>query len=374
MAGSGGKSGTDLIRLLQDNPQEFEFFQAVRLLEMRAMSAPGSRRIPVGSDGPVSDECIRFRALVSLCFPAGQISSVKPRNVAERQTGYNQSTPETDQNPPQYEMTVPFMGLAGPGGALPQHYTSLIIERSHSRNRDYALQEFFDLFNHRMISLFCRAWEKYRFPIAYERSLRDSMRQDDLFTQCLCSIIGTGISPLRERFSFDDQHILAYGGLFAQTTRSAVGLEQILSDCFRLPATIQQFIGHWLQLAREEQSCLPSKTNRFGQNLVLGDDAVAGTRVWDVQCRFRVVFGPLTWSVFRTLLPGSRKLQEITEVIRFYAGINRDFDIQFVLKPDEIVPCRLGSTDTYEPRLGWTTWMDASTPRDQDVRDVVLRF
>ena len=39
------------------------------------------------------------------------------------------------------------------------------------------LRDFLDIFNHRLISLFYRAWEKYRFPIAYER------RDEDTFSQ-----------------------------------------------------------------------------------------------------------------------------------------------------------------------------------------------
>ena len=35
--------------------------------------------------------------------------------------------------------------------------------------RNQGLREFLDIFNHRLISFFYRAWEKYRFPIAYER-------------------------------------------------------------------------------------------------------------------------------------------------------------------------------------------------------------
>ncbi len=67
-------------------------------------------------------------------------------------------------------MAVACLGLFGPSGSLPDHYTSLVIQRL--RQHDFALRDFLDLFNHRTISLFYRAWEKYRFTIAYERPHR----------------------------------------------------------------------------------------------------------------------------------------------------------------------------------------------------------
>ena len=377
MADSGGKSDADLIQELLKSPQDFEFFQAVRIIERMVVETSRGQRTPVGVDGDAASECVRFRTLASLCFPLGQIAAVKLQSGPTRTTepDVSESPVETPEPaPPHFEMTVPFMGLTGPGGALPQHYTSMVIERAHLRNKDYALGEFFDLFNHRAISFFYRAWEKYRFPFAYERSLRDGIRQDDLFTRCLMSVTGLNIEHLRDRFSFEDQTIVAYGGLFASATRTATGLEQILRDCFSRKAVVEQFVGHWLQLAEENQSCLPSRVRVFGQNLQLGEDAVVGEYTWDIQSRFRVVLGPLNRKEFLALLPGEAELQSVTELIRFYAGINRDFDVQLILQKEEVPACRLVDDSSYEPRLGWTTWLPTAAQRDTDSRDVTFRF
>ena len=75
-------------------------------------------------------------------------------------------------------MRVNFMGLHRPSGVLPLPYSDLVNERL--RARDSALRDFFDIFNHRIISLFYLAWEKYRFSIPYERGERD------LFSQLRC--------------------------------------------------------------------------------------------------------------------------------------------------------------------------------------------
>ena len=111
-------------------------------------------------------------------------------------------------------MTVNFMGLIGPLGVLPQYYTELVISRG--RAKDNAIRDFFDIFNHRMISLFFQAWQKYRFTVAYERGERDR------FSHHLLDLIGLGTEGLQNRQSVADDSLIYYAGLLAQQPRSAV--------------------------------------------------------------------------------------------------------------------------------------------------------
>src|SRR5579872_5836244 len=136
---------------LRDRPWEFSFFQAARLLHLLA----GVKQ-PLGSFNPSSREPVRLATRPSLSFPPSEIHSLEER---------------VDQPP---KMTVNFFGLDGALGVLPTRYTELIAERLAAR--DTTLRDFLDIFNHRMISLLYRAWEKYRFPVAYERG------GDDAFT------------------------------------------------------------------------------------------------------------------------------------------------------------------------------------------------
>ena len=152
MAGGNREPSSDLIQELLNSAEQFEFFQAVRLIERAVGEQDRASRISrIGGDGGPAAEPVRFRAMASLSFPSGQISRIDP-GVS------SQETPARDAGdrrlPIPLEMTVPFLGLTGPNGVLPAHYTSLLIERSHLRNKDHALREFFDLFNHRVISLF----------------------------------------------------------------------------------------------------------------------------------------------------------------------------------------------------------------------------
>ncbi len=312
-----------LEEILFAQPYRFDFFQAVRLLEKVY-----EERRPVGQEAHVAQEIVRFRTPVNLAFPASQISALKREE-------------ETENEPNAAQMTVAFMGLTGPSGVLPHPYSELLMERL--RNKDAALHEFFDLFNHRVISLFYRAWEKYRFPIAFERG------RDDRFTEFLFDLTGLGTRGLRNRFSFQDEGLLSYAGLIANKPHSASAINGILSDYFGVPAQLEQFKGQWLKLEEESYSRLGTANHELGISTVIG------TRVWDSQSKIRVRFGPIKFEQFEAFLPNGSAYNPATELTRFLIGQEFDFDVQLILKKEDAPACRLKPSTP--PLLGWTTWL-----------------
>jgi type VI secretion system protein ImpH len=253
-------------------------------------------------------------------------------------------------------MIVAFMGLTGPLGVLPHQYTELLMDRA--RYRDTALWSFFDIFNHRLISLFYRVWEKYHFPVAYERTGEDS------FTAYLFDLIGLGTNGLRERFSFRDQGLLFYSGLIAQRPHSATAIDAVVSDYFGVPANVVQFPGEWLNLG-------DNVTALGAANSQLGMSTIAGSRVWSDQSKFRMRIGPMALKEFSRFVPVGTAYKPVTEIVRFLSGLEFEFDVQLVLKRDE-VPFSILASDDNAPRLGWTSWLKTSDfPNDDD--QVILR-
>ena len=372
MAATGGRDRTSVADALRREAHRFDFFQAVRLLETMAQEAPeesGQRRAPVGQDHRPDAEVVRFRALPSLSFPTGSIAELRsPEAAGPGQPAPGQPGPGQPAPPP--DMVVACLGLFGPSGPLPLHYTALVIQRS--RERDYSLRDFLDLFNHRTISLFYRAWEKYRFPIGYERLQRArETAGEDLFTQCLYCLIGWGTGGLRGRLALDDEALLFYAGHFAHFPRSALALELILADYFELPVGMRQFRGQWLYLSAEDQARLPSGRPPPGSEKRLGDNLVVGQRVWDVQSKFRVRLGPLGYREFCRFMPSGDALPPLCQMVRSYAGPQWDFDVQPVLRGAEVPWCRLGGPAADGARLGWNTWI-RSGALEYDVDDAVF--
>ena len=340
MATEIGRTDHSLTDVLFEEPYRFEFFQAVRLLERIA-----PERRPVGRYSEPATEAVRFRTRASLGFAPSQIHGLA-------RAGENQAAPS--------QMTVAFMGLAGRAGVLPHHYTEMLIERA--RYKDTALADFLDLFNHRMISLFYRAWEKYRFPVAYERGAGDR------FTEFLFDLVGMGTRGLRKRQSFRDEILLFYGGLFAARPHSASAMEAIIEDYFGAPARVAQFSGQWLKLDDD------SLTRLGGEQAALGVTAVAGARVWDVQSKFELQLGPLTFKAFTGFLPDGTAFKPAAELTRLLAGLEFDFDVRLTLKAEEVPGCVLTTRAKRAPRLGWTTWLKTNAFTEDDSQVVLTDF
>jgi type VI secretion system protein ImpH len=334
MASESGRPDPSLKDVLFEEPFRFDFFQAVRLLELAY-----PERKPVGRSTRPREEAVRFRSHVSLSFPPSAIQDLEQ--------------PREDDGPAR--MTAAFMGLAGPLGVLPLHYTELLIERA--RRHDYALRDFFDLFNHRLISLFHRAWEKYRFPVAFERAIKPASGYDP-FSLHLFDFIGMGTGGLRERLELGDEPLLFYAGLLGQHPHSASALGNVLNDYFALPVAVAQFVGQWLEITEENRT-------RVGKaNHALGFSAVAGSRIWDQQAKFKLRVGPLSFAEFNRLLPGGDRHRPFVQFTRYIAGQEFDFDIQLILKAAEVPWCRLSDP---RARLGFSTWLKtAEFKRDAD--------
>src|SRR5579872_306895 len=296
----------EVLDLLEKVPFEFDFFQAVLLFERCFPS-----KKPVGRKYVPAAEVMRFSAHASVVFPASAIQRI-----------------DWKTSPP--SMVVNFMGLTGPQGVLPLFYTHLIIERI--RQKDPGIAAFFDIFNHRMISLFYRAWEKYRFAIAYER--RDPEERDPV-THVLMHTIGIGTEGLQTRQAVPDEALLFYTGLLSLHPRSACALKNILWDYFDVPVEVEQFVGAWYRLDTATQCAFARDTTseQAGIGVIVGDE------IWDQQSGVRIILGPLSLKRYLDFLPNGDAYQPLKALARFFGGDCLDFEVQLVLKREEVPPC-----------------------------------
>lgn len=321
MAGSD-RAKTDLIELLQllaREPHRFGFYPAVRRLEA---SFPDRPRL--GESRRAGEDPVRLGQTPSLAFPPATIHRLEEAKLG---------------GPPW--LKTRFLGLFGPNGPLPLHLTEYALDRINNHH-DRTLERFVDMFHHRMLSLFYRAWASAQPAAQHDR------RDEDRFQQYVGSVCGLGSPSFRHRDRMPYRAKLHNAGLLAGQTRSAEGLAILIENFFEVPTKVQQFVGRWLSLPAEDCTRLggSSPTARLGMSTILG------SRVWECHQKFRVVFGPLSYEEYLRLLPRSESMERLKAVVRNYVGFEFAWDVRLLLREEEVQPTRLGGGQ----RLGWTTW------------------
>lgn len=358
MSTKGWRKNTSVTRKVTEAPYDFQFLQAIRLLERSAVFEKENSQSniscnPVARFTPPSSESIRFKTSQSLAFSSSEIDNVQRVN---KHSGLAQ-----------WEMIVNLMGLTGSMGVLPFHYTELILKRQ--KQKDESMERFFDLFNHRTLSLFFQASVKYNLPLHYERNRLHyaSKNQHEPQTKALLSLIGLGTSGLNNRLYTKDESLIFYSGLLTQQVRTSTGLKQILRSHFKIPVEIDQFVGQWQDLIDDVRTKLPDNFNPDGRNVCLGRSAMLGKKGWFAQGKIHIILGPLNKQQLAAFAPGTYALKALNELVRMYVGMENDYEFIIRIKrkdiPDKI---RLGKK---EPAIiGWNTWLSNRpiTPEDRN--------
>jgi len=319
-------------------PYSFDFFQAMRVLGWLEPD-----KVPVGRHNHPKNEVVRIGANPILHFPPSAIHSLTERPGASP------------------EMVVNFMGLIGPLSALPNYVTELISQRI--RAKDHTMLAFLNIFNHRLTSLFYQAWEKNHFTVAYERGRGDPL------SECLFALVGFGTKGIRGRQPVEDEAFIYYSGLFALMPKSALALESVVGDYFDIQAELEPFVGVWRRLG-------PPDFCEFGgpvpESTQLGFGAVVGEEVWDQGSRMRLKLGPLTFARYRDFLPTGKEWPVLKAMVRSFCGNDIEFEVQLILRREDVPSFELRSADAGPLCLGWHTWFKSSGDFNRDPGDTIL--
>jgi type VI secretion system protein ImpH len=251
---------------------------------------------------------------------------------------------------------VRFFGLFGPNAPLPPHLTEYAHDRK-LHHGDRTLQAFMDVFHHRLISFFYRAWATNQKTVDLDR------QNGERFSLFVGSVFGLGGEAQRNRDSIPDWAKLHFAGRLATQVRSAEGLEFILREYFEVPAELQTFVGHWMDLPADS-ICKLGETRQTG---TVGANAIVGLTVFDAQLKFRIRLGPMKYKDYERLLPGGTSFERIRQWVLNYCGEQYFWDVQLVLEAEEVPSSQLGKAG----RLGWTTWLK-SQPFTRDADDIIL--
>jgi type VI secretion system protein ImpH len=313
---------------MQREPWRFDFFTVMRLLER---SHPDRPRI--GDSSARREEYAELGQDPYIEFPPSTLSRV----VADGA---------------RLKVFVKFLGLLGPQGALP--LTSTEESLGWFLMRDEAFPRFLDLFNHRFLQLFFRAWADSR-PIAQHDRPRD-----DRFIAYIGSMIGVGTRPHRDIDAVPDPAKLAFAGLIAPQAKSASRLKGLISGLFNVRVEIEEFVGTWLVLD-------PSERSNLGQERCgLGTSMTVGAGIFSVQDKIRIRIYTRDMAQYQRFLPTGDLCEPLADAVFFYIGDQLDWEVELALPVGAAEATRLGSFG----QIGWTSWMSPNwSSKEQYRRD-----
>jgi type VI secretion system protein ImpH len=357
----------DALSALCASAPTFDFYQIVRLLHRFTPDASKS----VGAGDP-ADEVVRFRGNLLPSFAASDVHELHEPG---------------DEHA--WRMMVNFAGIANPVaiGALPAWYSSLArgLEagalplwwvRSQggttTSEKRPQLRAFFDLFDDRLIGLWYRAWRRHFLPAQHEAATRQdtdaqprsvrSVAKDWAFVAML-SVLGLYTEHQRPRLRVDIRALVRHAGSLGRRPTTADALQDLLVDYFGVPAEVQQFVARPMVLPPSAQLRLGS-----GAGLALGKTTILGARVALGQSGFRVVLGPLDHATYKSFLPASAHStvgdahHALADLVRFAVGPEFDFELQLILRADDVPELRFDSAQDGMMRLGWSTWLGVRPP------------
>jgi type VI secretion system protein ImpH len=311
-------------RALEERPYDFDFFQALRHIECLFADKPR-----IGQALRPGDEAIRLGQDTSLAFAPAALASFEPATEAAPA-----------------RLDVSFFGMLGPNGPLPLHLTEYARERQIHAG-DATFKRFLDIFHHRFLEMFYRAWAQAQPTANLDRPA------EDRFAVYVGALMGLAGERVRRRDAISDYAKLHYVTALASQVRNRDGLAAVLADYFGVPVRVEEFVGHWMELPDRERTRLGAADD----GAVLGRGAVLGAKVWDRQSKIRLWLGPMSLEQYEDFLPGGRALARLMSWMRHYLCFELEWDMRLMLLQSHIPKMMLGR----RVRLGCTTWL--GTPR-----------
>lgn len=338
---------------LKEAPYAHDFFQVLRIVQAHSPNVPR-----LGEALRPRDEAVRLGQDPELDFAPANLHSFSPSK---------------DGVPPRIGQRA--FGLFGPMGPMPLHLTEFVRERAHNHG-DPTMMRFADVFHHRAMLLFFRAWAQSR-PVVH----RDRPWDDD-FSRWVSALFGQAPKAFHQRDAIADDAKRVHAAALARGPRNAEGLIKILKAYFGIEVGIDPSVGHWLELQEDDRSRLLPSTAP-GRQTALGQNAVLGKRVWDRQSNFRLRLGPLSYAQYQRFLPGQPARKALRDWLRQYLGLGMSCETRLVLKGSEVPRLQLkprrqaGQPSTSEPalsgRLGLNAWLGSQRPHP-DRSDLRLRL
>jgi type VI secretion system protein ImpH len=310
-----------IIDKLFAEPHNFEFHQAVRLIECMK---PGA--VPLGEGIDPGREALRIKAHVTFGFPASEIEALENKRLSTT-------------------LFINFVSIGSRQGPLAETYSETLIERA--REKDTGFRDFLDIFNHRLASLWYRLRKKSLLGLVQTAPGNSPLGKTILHTS------GASNAHLLKKSPLGIDFFIAAQRLLWPSVRSKEGLKVMLENYFKEKVNLVEFQGGW-NYAREED--ITRIGNKSGQHNKLGATTVVGNKSWQQDKSVIIEVGPVSWEKYQQLVvfKNSSEFLTLKEAIYVYLGRMMEVTLNIKLKAKETQPVKLSNPYL----LGQSTWLN----------------
>ena len=308
---TGGKA-INIIDDIVENAEEYDFYQAVRLLKKLSSSASNE-----------NDAELRIRPELNLDFPHSEIVEINELD---------------DKN--KFEIITTFFGLYGVSSPLPGFYTEELLDDEWEERE--AARGFFDVIHNHMYPLLFQAWLKYRFS---HNAIEEGGAK---YWEIIYSLLG-----LNEDFRANKRLtgcLLKYAGIISQQPKTMLGLKTILNDYVEdAQIEIQPCVSRKVNIVTHQ------RCNLGRRNYQLGEDLVLGQEVEDRSGKFVIEIGPVDTDMLNRITTDASMLNDIREIVGLFLNQPLDYEILLIISPNTEQSIQLGNKES--ARLAQNTWL-----------------
>lgn len=345
-----------LIRQLIDQPQRFQFFQAVRVIDLWL-------RHGTPAHGRTLDSVLRFKNSVSLNFPPSQIEALSIDTDAPVSSDAALQDALDHGQLRHVHITPAFMGFLGVNGVLPYYYTETIAAQIHV-DKNHGGRAFFDTFSHRSMTLFYRAWAHSHVEYRTDEQGRDGFLALQLALAGKPARAADAAPVNLAEGELPDEVAAHYAALIRHRPMTADMIAGVLAEYFGVPFRLQTFVGAWETLAPDE------RTQLRGNNK-LGFNAMLGSRYWCRNLCARLWVGPLPRADFDRFLKAGDCGKALKSMLTLFATVTMRFEVRLILRATDITPVRLDASK----RLGHGAFLVHAPPaRDRADTGYLIAF
>lgn len=237
------------------------------------------------------------------------------------------------------KVNIKGFGLFGPNGPLPLHISEYTYSKKHHQ-KEQTFNDFLDMFHHRLISLFYKAWRNAQDVVSLDH--HDTW----MFSRYIASI--AGVADHRDFESNDHLYNqLYYSSYFLNKNMPIANLKSMLINYFKVPIEIKENIGQWLDATEFSTSLSIQNTQTLGEGLLIGD------KIFDATQKFRIQIGPLSPDIYLKFLQGKEFAKKLLMWVEQFCRYQYQWDIELIIDKVKIDQKTLGQGLT----LGFTSWI-----------------